>query len=251
VVAVDIDLGEQLKVRGRGLDTTLGGNLKLGSVGGRLTLNGIVTAGAGTYAAYGQKLEIDRGLLIFSGDIENPMLDVLALRPNLDMQVGVAITGPLHSPRVRLYASTDMSDSDKLSWLVLGRASDGLGRSDTALLQRAAVALLAGEGEAPTDTLAAQPGPGPAEPAPERHRRARDRHLAGQAAVTALVRGLRARRQRHQRHLAADLPHRPALHAARAVGAGELARPDLGLAAGRRRAGARAPVPKSAAAAPP
>jgi translocation and assembly module TamB len=54
---------------------------------------------------------------------------------------------------VRLYASTDMSDSDKLSWLVLGRAPDGLGRSDTALLQRAAVALLAGEGEAPTDTL--------------------------------------------------------------------------------------------------
>jgi translocation and assembly module TamB len=65
----------------------------------------------------------------------------------------VAITGPLQTPRVRLYASTDMSDSDKLSWLVLGRASEGLGRADTALLQRAAVALLAGEGEAPTDTL--------------------------------------------------------------------------------------------------
>ena len=46
-----------------------------------------------------------------------------------------------------------MSDSDKLSWLVLGRASDGLGRADSALLQRAAVALLAGEGEAPTDAL--------------------------------------------------------------------------------------------------
>jgi translocation and assembly module TamB len=35
----------------------------------------------------------------------------------------------------------------------LGRAPDGLGRADTALLQRAALALLAGEGEAPTDTL--------------------------------------------------------------------------------------------------
>ena len=46
-----------------------------------------------------------------------------------------------------------MSDTDKLSWLVLGRAPDGLGRNDTALLQRAAVALLSGEGEAPTDTL--------------------------------------------------------------------------------------------------
>ena len=37
-----------------------------------------------------------------------------------------------------------MSDIDKLSWLVLGRASDGAGRADTALLQRAALALLVG-----------------------------------------------------------------------------------------------------------
>ena len=42
---------------------------------------------------------------------------------------------------------------DKLSWLVLGRASAGLGRSDTALLQRAAVALLTGDGNAPADDL--------------------------------------------------------------------------------------------------
>ena len=46
-----------------------------------------------------------------------------------------------------------MSDIDKLSWLVLGRASDGLGRTDTALLQRAALALLAGDGQGPTDQL--------------------------------------------------------------------------------------------------
>jgi translocation and assembly module TamB len=152
-VAVDLDLGDRLRVRGRGLDTTLGGQLKLGSVAGRMTLHGIVTASGGTYAAYGQKLDIDRGIISFSGDLENPTLDVLALRPDLDTQVGVAINGPLQSLRVRLYSSTDMSESDKLSWLVLGRASEGLGRADTALLQRAAVALMAGEGEAPTDTL--------------------------------------------------------------------------------------------------
>lgn len=153
-IAVDLDLGERLRVRGRGLDTTLTGKLKVGSSAGRLALSGIVSAAGGHYAAYGQKLDIDRGLVIFSGDVENPALDVLALRPDLDVQVGVAITGTLTAPRVRLYANTDMSESDKLSWLVLGRASDGLGRADTALLQRAAVALLAGEqGEAPTDTL--------------------------------------------------------------------------------------------------
>ena len=46
-----------------------------------------------------------------------------------------------------------MSDIDKLSWLVLGRASEGAGRDDTALLQSAALALLSGEGPGVTDRL--------------------------------------------------------------------------------------------------
>jgi translocation and assembly module TamB len=46
-----------------------------------------------------------------------------------------------------------MSETDKLSWLVLGRGPDGLGRTDTALLQGAAMALLSGEGEGPTDKV--------------------------------------------------------------------------------------------------
>jgi translocation and assembly module TamB len=54
---------------------------------------------------------------------------------------------------VRLFSEPELSDIDKLSWLLMGRASDGLGRSDTALLQRAALALLAGEGGGPTDQL--------------------------------------------------------------------------------------------------
>lgn len=152
-VAIELDLGDQLRVRGRGLDTALAGQLRLGSSAGRLTVHGIVSAGGGTYTAYGQKLDIERGLVIFSGEVDNPALDILALRPDLDMQVGVAITGTPQAPRVRLYSNVDMSESDRLSWLVLGRASDGLGRADTAIIQRAAVALLAGEGEAPTDAL--------------------------------------------------------------------------------------------------
>ncbi len=152
-VAVAVDLGDKLRVRGRGLDTLLGGQLRVSTPAGRLAIHGLVRAQGGTYAAYAQKLEIERGILIFSGVPENPTLDILALRPNIDTKVGVAITGSFIGPRVRLYSDPEMSETDKLSWLVLGRPSDGLGRADTALLQRAAVALLAGEGEAPTDAL--------------------------------------------------------------------------------------------------
>lgn len=152
-LGVVIDLGQQLRLRGRGLDTLLRGELRLSTPGGRLAVNGTINAVDGTYAAYGQKLEIERGIVAFSGLLENPRLDVLAMRPDVDVRVGVAIAGNLLTPRVRLFAEPEMSDNEKLSWLVLGRAPDGLGRTDTALLQRAAVALLAGEGEAPTDTL--------------------------------------------------------------------------------------------------
>jgi translocation and assembly module TamB len=154
-VALDlaVDLGERLRLRGHGLDSGLRGELKLGSPGNRVVLTGTVRTDSGTYAAYGQKLSIDRGLLTFNGPAENPRLDIEATRPNLDVRVGVSVTGTAQNPRVRLFSEPELAEIDKLSWLVLGRASDGLGRTDTALLQRAAVALLSGEGERGTDPL--------------------------------------------------------------------------------------------------
>jgi translocation and assembly module TamB len=153
VMGVDLDLGQQLHVRGRGLDTGLTGQVRITNPGGRLAVQGSIESVGGTYVAYGQKLQIERGVVAFSGALDNPRLDVAAVRPNLDTRVGVLVTGPLQGLRVRLFSDPEMSETDKLSWLVLGRASEGLGRNDTALLQRAAVALLAGEGEAPTDAL--------------------------------------------------------------------------------------------------
>jgi len=146
-----VALGDKLRLRGRGIDTGLSGDLRITSPGGRLAVNGSVRASDGTYAAYGQKLSIDRGLITFNGSIENPRLDIEATRPNLDVRVGVAVSGSATNPRVRLFSEPEMSEIDKLSWLVMGRASDGLGRTDTALMQRAALALLAGEGGGFTD----------------------------------------------------------------------------------------------------
>lgn len=157
-VKIEVDLGEKLRVRGRGLDALLRGQLAITTPGSRLAVNGSVRAEEGSYAAYGQKLEIERGILRFAGDVATPRLDIVAARPNLDVRVGVIVSGTAANPRVRLYSEPEMNDLDKLSWLVLGRGPDGLGRTDTALLQRAALALLAGEGPGPTDKVLAQLG---------------------------------------------------------------------------------------------
>ena len=150
---VVLNLGQSLKLRGRGLDTRLRGEVTLTTPGGRLAVNGSVETYQGTYAAYGQRLEIERGVVVFSGPAASPRLDILALRPNLDIRVGVAITGTPVVPRIRLFSEPDLPDSEKLSWLVLGRAPDGLSRGDTGMLQAAAMALLAGEGDTPTAEL--------------------------------------------------------------------------------------------------
>jgi len=152
-VQLALDLGRQLRVRGRGVDTRLRGELRLLHQGLSPQLSGTVRTFGGTYDAYGQKLEIEKGEISFNGSVDNPRLDVLAVRPNTDTRVGVTITGTALNPRVKLFSEPDMADTDKLSWLLLGRAPDGLGRADTALLQRAALALLSGEGESPSGKL--------------------------------------------------------------------------------------------------
>ncbi len=149
-VNLAVDFGRDFKVRGRGLATTLRGQLQVTQNNGPLRVNGKLAAGGGQYAAYGQKLDIERGDITFTGPYDNPSLDMLAVRPNLDVRVGVRVGGTALAPRVSLYSEPEMADTDKLAWLLLGRGPDGLGRTDTALLQRAALALLSGEGEGPT-----------------------------------------------------------------------------------------------------
>ncbi|MBA3058942.1 MAG: translocation/assembly module TamB domain-containing protein [Gammaproteobacteria bacterium] len=144
-VAITLELGPDFQVRGRGLTTRLAGSLELRSAGSDLTpsLTGALRTVRGTYRAYGQQLAIEEGVLRFFGPFDNPALDILAIRPNLQQRVGVQISGTALSPVVRLYAEPDLPESEKLAWLVLGR-SGASGGAETAMLQQAALALLGG-----------------------------------------------------------------------------------------------------------
>ncbi|MDB5945375.1 MAG: hypothetical protein JWQ33_401 [Ramlibacter sp.] len=142
-VAVQVDLGRDFRLSGRGIDTRLAGTLAVsGNSLAMPRMEGTIRAVDGEYQAYGQHLQIERGVLRFTGAVDNPSLDVLAIRPRLEQRVGVMITGQAQAPFVRLYSEPDMPDADKLSWLVVGRATPS-GGAESALLQQAALALLA------------------------------------------------------------------------------------------------------------
>ncbi len=157
-LAVQIDLGEDFLIQGRGVDTRMRGILAL--LGDSLAtprLYGTLLTYNGQYRAYGQRLDIEEGVLRFAGPLDNPALDILAIRPNLTQRVGVQISGTALLPRVRLYAEPELPDAEKLSWLVLGRSSAS-GGAEAALLQQAAIALLGSRTGTNTGGLAASLG---------------------------------------------------------------------------------------------
>lgn len=148
---IGINLGDRLHLQGHGLAGLLKGQLRVTTPRNKPAIHGAVRLEQAKFAAYGQKLDIVRSTITFNGLIENPRLDILAMRPQTpsaqdsDVKVGVRITGTAQDPRIRLYSEPTLSETEQLSWLVLGRAPTGLGGADIGLLQTAAVALLSGD----------------------------------------------------------------------------------------------------------
>ncbi len=155
---IGIDLGPSFYLRGAGLDTRVEGQVRLRAEGrGAIRATGAVEAKDGVYEGFGQKLAIERGRVNFQGPLENPGLDVLALRRGLPVDVGVSITRTAANPLIKLYSSEAMPDLQILSWLVLGRPADE-GGQDRAALATAAAGLLSGTGEGMTTQLARRLG---------------------------------------------------------------------------------------------
>lgn len=145
-VDVELDFGDQLTFVGQGFNSGLAGKLHVGTTASRqLVAEGSINAVRGTYTAFGQRLAIERGRLIFAGPLNNPGLDVLALRKNLAVEAGVEVTGTVQVPIVRLTSNPPVPDNEKLAWLVLGHGLDSTTSADSVALQ-AAFAALSGTG---------------------------------------------------------------------------------------------------------
>ena len=145
-----LDPGQRFRIVGQGIDAYLRGKLHVQSrADGTIVARGAIETANGTYRAFGQKLDIERGRLLFDGPIDNPALDILALRKNLQVEAGVEVSGTARTPQVRLTSRPPVPDAEKLSWLVLGRASPDASSADLALLQAAAAQLVTSDQAVP------------------------------------------------------------------------------------------------------
>jgi translocation and assembly module TamB len=154
-VDLDLDLGGNLTFIGEGLETGLRGKVHVTtSDDGTLRGRGSIQMVNGRYYAFGQRLVIDRGRLIFDGPLDNPGLDIVALRKNLAVEAGVAVSGTVKVPIVQLTSNPPVPDNEKLSWLILGHGVSSASNADMAALQAASAALLSGGGKPVTATFA-------------------------------------------------------------------------------------------------
>jgi translocation and assembly module TamB len=151
---VKVSLGEALYLSGFGLDTRLAGDLQLTLRDGHpLAGVGTIATVGGVYKGYGQNLTLERGLINFQGVVDNPGLNVIALRKGLPVEAGIAVVGSARRPEIRLVSEPNVPDPEKLSWIVLGRAPSAGSGGDLGVLLPAAQALLGGPGGGMTEQL--------------------------------------------------------------------------------------------------
>ncbi|MEJ2156250.1 MAG: translocation/assembly module TamB domain-containing protein [Desulfobacteraceae bacterium] len=141
---VRITLGENVTFEGFGLYAGIqGGLLAIETPGEPTTGSGELRIVNGTYEAFGQKLDVEKGRVLFAGGpIDRPGIDARAVRrPAEGILVGVNVRGDLRQPDVTLFSDPAMTQGNQLSYLVLGRPLSGASAGEGSALSRAVLAL--------------------------------------------------------------------------------------------------------------
>ncbi len=129
-LAIDlgVELGQQFHFAGFGADTHLTGDLHLVRQPNQaLRAEGEVSLVDGRYRAYGQRLLVQRGQFIFTGPLDNPTLDLKAIRELApvvgydEVEVGLQVTGMLKDPQARIFSTPSMPESNAAYYLLTGR----------------------------------------------------------------------------------------------------------------------------------
>ncbi len=140
-----IQMGDSVSIEGFGLTSRLQGRLRAELMNNKLKLYNQLTLLDATYKAYGQGLTIEKGLLLFAGDISNTGVNIIASRQASDWNdktiAYLSLTGMLSKPASSVYTNPALSESESLAYLLTGGPLSKSSASNTALLAKAALSL--------------------------------------------------------------------------------------------------------------
>lgn len=142
-IDVNVILGDAVRITAMGFNGRLTGQLRVsGDPNALLNGNGEIILTDGSYDAYGQQLRVNDGRIRFSGAaIDNPDLDIRAVRTGTGFTAGIHIHGPADNPQATLFSTPSMSQDNILSHILLGRPLMQANDSDAAFLASAATGL--------------------------------------------------------------------------------------------------------------
>ncbi|UZD99306.1 translocation/assembly module TamB domain-containing protein [Pseudomonas mediterranea] len=136
-MAMDVDVivgQEKLAFSGFGLTANVQGQVHIGD---NMDTRGELWLNDGRYRAYGQRLTVRRARLLFAGPIDQPYLDVEAIRQTDDVIAGIRLSGSAEQPVTQIFSEPAMSQEQALSYLVLGRPLSTTGEDNNMLAQAA------------------------------------------------------------------------------------------------------------------
>ena len=136
-MAMDIDVAvgsDQLNFSGFGLTAKVQGHVHIGD---NMDTRGELWLNDGRYRAYGQKLDVRRARLLFAGPLDQPYLDIEAIRKTGDIVAGIRLSGSAEQPTTQIFSEPAMSQEQALSYLVLGRPLSTTGEDNNMLAQAA------------------------------------------------------------------------------------------------------------------
>ncbi len=115
-------LGERVTIDTLGLAGRLSGSLRaVTDDSGFNRGTGELQVEEGKYTAYGRKLDIERGRLQFkNGPLNNPVIDLRAIKKFPDITAGVNVRGTLREPRMTFFSDPAVSQSQIVSLLLAG-----------------------------------------------------------------------------------------------------------------------------------
>jgi translocation and assembly module TamB len=143
---VEMILSESVHIEAFGLDSKLEGDLRITQLEpGNPLAHGELELKDGLFGAYGQQLQIEKGTLTFTGPIDDPIVNVRAVReidsPSGTIMVGIELNGRAQDPSSTLFSSPTMSETEILSYLVIGRSLQDASAADGNTVADSAFAL--------------------------------------------------------------------------------------------------------------
>ncbi len=146
----DLDLtiksGNEIFVRGRGLDAELGGEMRLGGTTKNVVPSGYFDLLRGRLDILGKRLDLTDGRITLQGDFD-AYIHFVAENYTEDATLQIIIDGLVSDPEVQFTSQPDMPEEEVVARLLFGRGLDQLSPFQAARLA-AAVAALVGNGNA-------------------------------------------------------------------------------------------------------